>query len=365
MSERNPGGDRGRWSPPPWPEEPAEPGDQENDSPEASVFGPVTNDRYPKPQWPGETNGPGSSVFGAPTAPTAPSLPPAPPTPRYPDRQAYLPPPASPPTVPNYPPAEPYPEPTRPQPRLPAGGPPGRPPRERYNRQHDDRDRGPGGEPRGRGDRDAPGGGGRRTGHGFPLGAGFLFGATGLACFLLALLVLPWFEAAGQEVTLADLREAFTVPATNPDSLPGANADQTTTTVAGAPALPSPDQVQDAVEAQVRSAAAEAAASAIDSGKARYLEIYTETLWLVLAIAVSLSVLFSTILSPRSAALSMLLGFRRLSGVVVILAGIVHGAALWVVFTGAGAPDPAFGVWLGAGGLAAVFLGCILGPKRS
>jgi hypothetical protein len=50
---------------------------------------------------------------------------------------------------------------------------------------------------------------------------------------------------------------------------------------------------------------------------------------------------------------------------VVILAGLAHGAALWVVFTGKGAPDPAFGVWLGVGGLACVLLGCIIGPKRA
>jgi hypothetical protein len=268
-----------------------------------------------------------------------------------------------PPTLPHQPPAPsypapPYPDPTRPQPRLPDGGRPARRPRERpdrqgYDRRSDERD--------GRGER---GGRDRGSGRGFPLGAGAFFGIAGLICFLLALLVLPWFDAAGQEVTLADIREAFTVPATDPDTLPGAGADQTTTTVAGAPALPSPDEIQDAVEQEVRDAAAGAAASAIDTGKARYLEIYTETLYLVVAIAVGLAVVFSTILSPRSFALSLLLGFRRLSGFVTILAGIVHGAALWVIFSGSGAPDPALGVWLGVGGLAAVFLGCILGPKR-
>jgi hypothetical protein len=189
---------------------------------------------------------------------------------------------------------------------------------------------------------------------------------VGLAGFLLSLLVLPWFEAGGQEVTLADIRESFELPATDPDSLPGAasQGDPATTTVPGAPAVPAPDEIQDAAEARVRDAAAQAAASAIDTGKARYLELYTETLWLVLAVAVSLAVLFSTILSPRSFALSLLLGFRRLSGFVTILAGIVHGAALWVVFAGSGTPDPAFGIWLGVGGLAAVFLACVIGPKR-
>jgi hypothetical protein len=327
----------------------------------------VTNDRYPAPQWPGETNGPGSSVFGPPTAP------------QPEQRHAYLPPPAYPgneptyrpepthrqpayPQTPSYPPTPSYPDPTRPQPRLPDGGrPPGRsqppgggPGRLPRERPREDRD--------GRAGR---GGGGRDRGPGrdFPLGAGAFLGFTGLVCFLLALLVLPWFEAGGQEVTLANMREAFTLPATDPSTLPGAT-DQSTTTVAEARALPSPDQIQDAVENEVRDAATEAAASAIDTGKARYLELYTETLWLVLAIAVSLAVVFSTILSPRSFALSLLLGFRRLSGFVTILAGIVHGAALWIIFEGTGAPTPAFGVWLGVGGLAAVFVGCIVGPKK-
>ncbi len=74
--------------------------------------------------------------------------------------------------------------------------------------------------------------------------------------------------------------------------------------------------------------------------------------------------LFATILSPKSFALSLILGFRRLSGALVVLAAIAHGAALWVVFWGDG-PTPAIGVWAGVGGLAAVFVACLLGPKRS
>ena len=365
MSERNPGGDRGGWSPSAWPDDPADrrdprdPPDPDDDgSPGASIFGPITNDRYPQPHWPGETDGPGSSVF-EPTAPT----PVAPSTPRYPGapgRQAHIPPP-TPPTAPQYPqypptapqyPPEPYPEPTRPQPRMPdRGAPLGRPRRgrddrtpPRQDRPYDDRGR-DGGRDRDRG----RGGGGR----GFPLGAGFLFGASGLACFLLALLVLPWFEVGGREVTLADIRQSFSVAATDPDTLPGADGGSA-----------APETPTDVVEDQARDVGAQLAASAIDSGRARYLEIYTETLWLVLAVGVSLAVLFSTILSPRSTVLSLLLGFRRLSGLFTFLAILVHGAALWVVFNGTNAPDPAFGVWLGLGGLGAVFLGCILGPKR-
>ena len=65
----------------------------------------------------------------------------------------------------------------------------------------------------------------------------------------------------------------------------------------------------------------------------------------------------------RSAALGMLLGVRRLAGALVVPAAAAHAAALWVVFTGDGAPTPAVGVWIGVCGLAAVFVGCIIGPR--
>jgi hypothetical protein len=174
--------------------------------------------------------------------------------------------------------------------------------------------------------------------------------------------VLPWFVGDGRDVTLADIRSAFTVAQTDPDALlpDGPEAPPPDVTEG----VPSPDQVGDAVEQQAREAAAEAAASAIDSGRSRFLELYTDTLWLVLAGAVTLATVFSTVLSPRSFALSLILGFRRLSGAVTVLAGMVHGTALWVVFTGTGAPSPATGAWVGVGGLVAVLVGCIVGPKK-
>lgn len=196
---------------------------------------------------------------------------------------------------------------------------------------------------------------------GLPFGAGALVGVAGFACFFLGLVVLPWFTVIGRDVTLSDLRTAFTVPETAPEDLPGASEGEPAPEPG---ALPTPGEVGEAVEDGVRDRATQAAADAIDSGKARYLELYVERLWLPAVIAVGLAVVFSTILAPRSFALSLILGFRRLAGFVTVLVGAAHGAALWIVFTGDGAPDPAFGVWLGVGGLAAVLVGCILGPKR-
>jgi hypothetical protein len=195
-----------------------------------------------------------------------------------------------------------------------------------------------------------------------PVGLGALLGVGGVAAFLAALLVLPWFTAGGEGVTLADIRSAFTVPETDPsDVVPGAGEGAGSTLPDG---IPTPGEVTDAAEQQARDAAGEAAAGAIDSGKSRYLELYAGTLWVVVAAAVSLAAVVSTLLAPRSAALSLLLGVRRLAGLVVVLAGLAHGAALWIVFTGDGAPSPAFGVWLGVGGLVAVLLGCVVGPRR-
>ncbi len=256
-------------------------------------------------------------------------------------------------------PAEPWP----PAPRRPeAPGPDGPPGRSRPAGR-------PGADPQRRGSPGAPRPERPARGHasppaegrGFPFGAGALVGIAGLGCFLVGLIVLPWFSAGGQDVTLADLRTAFTIAETRPDEPQPDPADEVLSADGG---LPTPDELGEAAEQEVRDAAADAAASAVDSGRARYLELYTERLWIGVAAAATAAVVFSTILAPRSFALSVLLGFRRAAGAVTVLAGIAHGAALWVVFTGQGAPSPAWGVWLGVGGLSAVLLGCVLGPKR-
>jgi hypothetical protein len=193
-----------------------------------------------------------------------------------------------------------------------------------------------------------------------------LVGLLGLAAFLGSLLVLPWFEVAGEEVTLPDIREAFEIPATDPDTLlPDSGGEGGQAPLPGADGeAPTPEEITEAAQDVARDAAAQVAADVIDTGKARYLELYSETLWLVSAVGVGLAVLFSTILAPKSFALSLILGFRRLSGFVTILAAGAFGGALWVVFSGNG-PSPAIGVWAGVAGLALVLFAAILGPKRS
>jgi hypothetical protein len=178
---------------------------------------------------------------------------------------------------------------------------------------------------------------------------------------VVALVVLPWFTVAGQDVTLGDIRSAYEVPATDPGSLPGSGGTDSTLPDGQ---IPTTDEVADVVEDRVRNAAATTAAQAIDGGKARYLELYVETMWLPVAGVVAVAAVVSTLLAPRSAALSLLLGVRRLAGVLVVLAGLAHAAALWIVFTGDGTPSPDTGVWIGVAGLVGVLAGCIIGPRR-
>lgn len=230
-------------------------------------------------------------------------------------------------------------------------------------------------EPRGRLGADAwPPGGGEaagwgRTGEGpggdgfrSPAGFGAVIGIGGAAAFLAALLILPWFATtAGDDVTLADIRQAYDIPATDPGDLPGAGGETPSTLPDG---IPTPADIAGIAEEEARDAATETAAGAIDDGKMRYLEFYTNTLWMPVAAVVAIAAVVSTLLAPRSTAVGMLLGVRRLAGALVVPAAGAHAAALWIVFTGDGAPTPATGVWIGVGGLAATLVGCIIGPRR-
>lgn len=203
-----------------------------------------------------------------------------------------------------------------------------------------------------------PRGGGLR----FPIGLGAVFGVAGLGLFVLALTSLPWAKAGGQEMTLPDIRDAFATVGDAPEE-PAPTTTLPTTLPDGG--ISTPGEVQDAVEDQVRDAATEAATNAVDSAKGTYLELYSKTIWMVAIVAVGLAVLFATVLAPSSFALRLILGFQRLGGTVTVLVAILHGAALWVVFSGKPAPTPALGVWAGVAGLVFILVGCVLGPRKS
>lgn len=325
-------------------------------------------DPHEAPDW-GET--PGASVFDRPPRPPRPA-PPPPAGPPHPGGAAYPGPPGHEPTI-RYEPAPGWPAPTdrpayggdryagvdpyaalaphtRPQPRPQPDAPGRRRPGATGGGPSRSGAAGP--DRRDRGRPPLPGGGG------LPVGAGALIGAVGVVCVLLSLMVLPWLTAGGEDVTLADIRSGFAVRDDPPPEL----AEGVPSTLPDG--VPAHGDVQDAVEEQVRDAAAGAVAAAVEEGKARYLELYAERLWIAVAAGAVLAVALSTLLSPRSAALSLILGFRWLSGLVTLAAAAAHGAALWVVFGSDVAPAVAVGAWLGLAGLGAVFVACIVGPKR-
>jgi hypothetical protein len=205
-------------------------------------------------------------------------------------------------------------------------------------------------------DREPRGGssGGGGGGGGLPFGFGALFGLAGFAAFVVALVVLPWFEVGGKEVTLSDMRTAFTLAETDPASLLPDSGDTPPTSIDPSAGIPTQDQITDAIEGQAKEAAAQAAADAIDSGRSRYLEMYTGWIWIALIAAVGLATV-----------LGSLLGMRGLASSLLVPAAAAHGAALWVVFSGSGAPSPGIAVWVGAGGLLGILVGIIVGPKHS
>ena len=161
------------------------------------------------------------------------------------------------------------------------------------------------------------------------------------------MIVLPWFEVGGEEVKLSDMRRAFTLAETDPESLlPDSGSE--TPPLDPTTSIPSPDEISDAIETEVRATAAQAAADAIDSGRSRYLELYTDIIWMVVAGAWGW---------PRS--WEPLLGLRGLAGSLVLLAAGAHGAALWVVFSGSGRPARGSG----CGWASAAWPACSSGPS--
>jgi hypothetical protein len=50
--------------------------------------------------------------------------------------------------------------------------------------------------------------------------------------------------------------------------------------------------------------------------------------------------------------------------VASLVAGGLYAAALYEFFGSDYASDPAYGVWAGAGGMAAVLVGCLVGTRR-
>jgi hypothetical protein len=116
-----------------------------------------------------------------------------------------------------------------------------------------------------------------------------------------------------------------------------------------------------------------------------YLELFADVGWIAVLVLAGLAVLFSTLIVPSSFAGRLFTGFlqaallgllinaadregtsapRVTGALVTLVAAGGFGAALYQLFGDDGAPTPAYGVWAGVGGLAAVLLGCLLGTRR-
>jgi hypothetical protein len=225
-------------------------------------------------------------------------------------------------------------------------------------------------------------------------GFGLVLGLAGAIALVVSLTMLPWISEGGEDASFSDIREIYenvddltespltggagSTPA--PTTPPGSSLDPTATSVPPdgggslgqpvAPSIPTADEVADTAET---------------TGKNAYLEFYTKWGWIGVLVALSVAVLFTTLVVPSNKAGRMLTGFlmagfiglglnaaddeggvapKICGALATLVAAGLHGAAIWALFSEDLAPDPAVGVWAGAGGLAIVFVGCIVGTRR-
>jgi hypothetical protein len=115
------------------------------------------------------------------------------------------------------------------------------------------------------------------------------------------------------------------------------------------------------------------------------VQVYAQWFGMYVLATLIVAVVFSTLVVPRSKGMRSVVGFlaagwlglvanlvdrdgtvgpRVTAVVVAFVAGAVHGYVLYVLFLDPElAPDPAVGVWVGLGGLAAVAIGGIIGTR--
>jgi hypothetical protein len=127
-------------------------------------------------------------------------------------------------------------------------------------------------------------------------------------------------------------------------------------------------------------------AGASDQWRIDYLDAFGTWGWIAVIAVASVAVLFSTLLVPASHGGRMGTGFLtagilgllinavdrrgsvgpRLSGALgALVAGAYFGGAGAALYGGEFAPDMAIGWWAGVAGLALVFVGCLIGTRRT
>jgi hypothetical protein len=241
-------------------------------------------------------------------------------------------------------------------------------------------------------------------------GVGLVLGAVGVLALVLSLTALPWVSAGGDEATFSDIRDAFdalddfggvggtpdppdvTVPPVD-GSLPGGGS-------MGDPVSPVPPpgvrRQEPPVGVPVTPPGAPDPGVPVSPGDiepgppppagldSEYLEAYVMAVWLVVVAMAALAVVFATWVVPRSRGGRMATGFLmagvlglavnavdgegtvgpRVAGALVLLLCLgAHGAAVYDLFGEDLAPDPAWGVWVGIGGLVLALLGCVMGTR--
>lgn len=203
-------------------------------------------------------------------------------------------------------------------------------------------------------------------------GLGLVLGLMGALALVASLTMLPWVEAGGQEVTFSDIRDAYE------------NVDELTNAPLAPPPAPEGSTGSSGFDASDIPTTGEITETAENTGKNAYLEVYTAWGWIGVLAGVSVAILFATLVVPSSKGGRLVTGFLtagllgllfnvgddegrfgpRISGAVATLgAGGLHVAAIWALFSEELSPDPAVGVWVGVGGLLAVFVACIVGTR--
>ncbi|HEY8543819.1 MAG TPA: hypothetical protein VIL36_02185, partial [Acidimicrobiales bacterium] len=165
----------------------------------------------------------------------------------------------------------------------------------------------------------------------------------GLVAVIMSLFGLPWVSAGGRDVSFPDIREIYDdLPAGADGPAGGATGDD-------------------------------------------YMEVYAGGLWVATLLFAALAVLVATLLVPTSPVARVLVGCitfgvvgaivmaadkkgtagPRICGVfMAIVAGALHGFAVFALFDGPG-PSPAYGVWLGFLGVAAIVVGSLMGTRTA
>jgi hypothetical protein len=218
-------------------------------------------------------------------------------------------------------------------------------------------------------------------------GAGLVIGLVGLVAFLASVTFLPWVSGRGEDVTFGDIREVFD----QVDDL-GVGVSDTTTATTLPPDLtlppeasvPADDSLGPVVSPFDDLGTPVSPSAPIGNDEFDFMEFYAKGLWILVAVMAVLAVVFSTAFVPRSRGARAVTGFLlagmlglavaladdegsvgpRVCGALVTLLCLgAHGFALIELFGDEFAPDPAYGVWAGVGGLVAVLVGCVMGTR--